>query len=312
MNKVLILFFIWANYSVSQELIVPIPQKLEYHHQKASLGKKLFFDVRLSRDNTIACTSCHFLLDGGDDNMAVSQGIGGKKGIRNSPTVFNSRYNSVQFWDGRAKNLLEQVEGPIHNPVEMGSNYSEIIAKLNHDKNYIREFSLLYKNGISKYSIDDAIGEFEKSLVTPNSRFDKFLRGDKKALTKNELDGYMLFKEYGCISCHNGINVGANLMQKIGVVEAFDTVDFGKYNYTKKEEDKFYFKVPSLRNVELTAPYFHDGKVKTLKDAVEKMAIHQIGYPLEDNEIEKIISFLKTLTGDTPLTVRGGYEKNNY
>ncbi len=312
MNRVLIWFFILISYAVSQELIVPIPQEVEYHQQKASLGKKLFFDVRLSRDNTISCANCHFLLEGGDDNVAVSKGIDGKQGTRNSPTVFNTRYNSVQFWDGRAKDLVEQVEGPIHNPVEMGSNYKEIISKLSRDKDYPREFLLLYKDGITRYSIDNAISEFEKSLVTPNSRFDTFLRGDKKALTKDELAGYMLFKEYGCISCHNGINVGGNLMQKIGVVESFDTVDFGKYNHTKKEEDKFYFKVPSLRNIELTAPYFHDGKIKTLKDAVEKMAIHQIGYPLKNEEIENIISFLKTLTGDTPLTVGGSYEKNNY
>ncbi len=312
MTRVLICFFILINYAVSQELIVPIPQKVEYHQQKASLGKKLFFDVRLSRDNTISCASCHFLMEGGDDNVAVSKGIGGKEGIRNSPTVFNTRYNSVQFWDGRAKDLADQVEGPIHNPVEMGSNYAEIISKLNLDKDYVREFLLLYEDGITKESIADAISEFEKSLVTPNSRFDKFLRGDEKALSKDELDGYILFKEYGCISCHNGINIGANLMQKIGVVESFDTIDFGKYNHTKKEEDKFYFKVPSLRNIELTAPYLHDGRMKTLKDTVVKMVIHQVGYPLEDEEIEKIVSFLKTLTGDTPLTVGGEHEKNSY
>ncbi|RLA74702.1 MAG: cytochrome B6 [Epsilonproteobacteria bacterium] len=312
MHRVWIWFFALISYAISQELITPIPKQVEYHHQKALLGQKLFFDVRLSHDDSISCASCHFLKEGGDDNRAVSVGIDGKVGIRNSPTLFNSRYNCVQFWDGRAKDLVDQVKGPIHDPVEMGSNYKEIIAKLNDDKYYPKEFLKLYKDGITKESIEDAISEFEKSLVTPNARFDQFLRGDEKALTPDELAGYMLFKEYGCISCHNGINIGGNLMQKIGVIESFDTADFGKYNHTKNEEDKFYFKVPSLRNIELTAPYLHDGRVKTLKETVKRMIQYQVGYPLEDKEVEQITSFLKTLTGETPKVIGDKNEKNDH
>ena len=300
MLKKIILFILTFTIVIAQELITPIPYISDYNYKKALLGKKLFFDVRLSRNNTISCASCHLIEDGGDDNNKVSLGIDGKIGTRNSPTVLNARYNSTQFWDGRANNLQDQVKGPIHNPVEMGSNFKEVISKLKKDKDYPKEFLRLYKDGIIPLNITDAISEFEKTLTTPNAPFDKFLRGDKKALDKNELQGYKLFKEYGCISCHNGINIGGNLIQKIGVMENFNTLDFGKFNITKDEKDRFYFKVPSLRNIELTAPYFHNGETKTLKSAVEQMIIYQIGYPLEDEEVENIIKFLKTLNGDTP------------
>lgn len=288
----------------SKELITPIPINPDYDYKKALLGKKLFFDTRLSRDNTISCASCHILEDGGDDNNAVSFGINGQVGIRNSPTVLNARYNRMQFWDGSAKDLATQAKGPIHNPVEMGSNFKEVSEKLKQDEYYKNEFTKLYESGINGLNITDAISEFEKTLTTPNSRFDKFLKGDKKALTTDELEGYKSFKEYGCISCHNGINIGGNLMQKIGVIETFNTVDFGLYNITKVNDDKFYFKVPSLRNIELTAPYFHNGEVKTLKQAVKKMAKHQVGYLLSNNEIANIIKFLKTLTGDAPKDIK--------
>ncbi len=311
MYKITILLFLLITSLFSKELITPIPYKVDYNYKKALLGKKLFFDTRLSHDNTISCASCHFLEDGGDDNIEVSFGINQQTGTRNSPTVLNARYNVTQFWDGSAKDLQEQAKGPIHNPVEMGSNFEEVVSKLKKDKNYHREFLSLYKNGITGLNITDAISEFEKTLITPNSRFDKFLRGDKKALSSDELNGYKLFKEYGCISCHNGINIGANIMQKLGVIEDFDTEDLGLYNITKNEEDKFYFKVPSLRNIELTAPYFHDGKIKTLKESVEKMAEYQIGYILEAQEIEYIIKFLITLTGDTPIIIKDDNEKIN-
>ena len=295
----------------SKELITPIPYEVEYDYKKALLGKKLFFDTRLSQDNTVSCASCHFIEDGGDDNLQVSFGINQQTGTRNSPTILNARYNVTQFWDGSAKDLQEQAKGPILNPVEMGSNFKEVVSKLKEDKNYIQEFLSLYEDGITGLNITNAIAEFEKTLITPNSRFDMFLRGDKKVLNDKELKGYKLFKEYGCISCHNGINIGGNLIQKFGVTENFDTKDFGLFNITQKEKDKFYFKVPTLRNIELTAPYFHDGKTKTLKDAVIMMSVHQVGYPLEDNEIEYIVKFLKTLTGDTPKIIKAKNEKIN-
>ncbi|MCK5110958.1 MAG: cytochrome-c peroxidase [Arcobacteraceae bacterium] len=310
-RKIIFICFITVLSLFSKELITPIPLNPDFNYKKALLGKKLFFDKKLSHDNTISCASCHFIEDGGDDNLPVSFGIDGKTGTRNSPTVLNARYNATQFWDGSAKNLADQAKGPIHNPVEMGSNFEEVILKLKKEKDYVNEFSLLYKNGISGLNITDAIAEFEKTLTTPNSRFDKFLRGYTKALTQDEFNGYKAFKEYGCISCHNGINIGGNLLQKIGVLEYYSTDDFGRFNITKDSNDKFYFKVPSLRNIELTAPYFHDGQTKTLKDAVEKMIKHQIGYLLEDKEVENIIKFLKTLTGDTPKIIKDTNEKIN-
>jgi len=304
LQKMAILFSCW-HISFAVELITPIPQIAIYDHQKATLGKKLFFDPRLSKNNTISCASCHDLENGGDNNLPVSFGIDGKTGTRNAPTVFNAVYNSSQLWDGSAKDLATQAKGPIHNPVEMGSNFNEIIQKLSKDKEYKALFSKIYKEGITPFAITDAIAEFEKALITPNSRFDKYLRGDKTALSKDELDGYRLFKTYGCVSCHNGVNIGGNLVQKIGAVKDFKNSDFGLYNITKKEEDRNYFKVPSLRNVALTAPYFHDGRVSTLESAVGLMMKHQVGFVLEDKAFENVIKFLKTLTGEKPKILSG-------
>lgn len=302
-KKIIIIFCLINSLLISKELITPIPINPDFHYKKALLGKKLFFDIRLSKNNTISCSSCHLINDGGDDNLPLSFGIDGKIGNRNAPTLLNARYNSFQFWDGREKTLQEQVKGPIHNPLEMATSFNEIIIKLNKDKYYKKEFMNLYKEEINKDNIAHAIAEFEKTLTTPNSKFDKFLKGDKDILTKDELDGYKLFKSYGCISCHNGINIGGNLIQKIGAIKDYNTHDLGKYYITKNEEDKFYFKVPSLRNIELTAPYFHDGKIKTLKKAVETMMKHQVGYVIDEKEIKNIIKFLKTLTGDTPIII---------
>jgi len=297
MNKIVLFTFI-AVALLSKELITPIPLNIKTNEQKALLGKKLFNDVRLSKNNTISCASCHILEEGGDDNLAVSIGINGEKGTRNAPTVLNSRFNSNQFWDGRAQTLEEQASGPIHNPVEMGSNFKEIISKLKKDSIYLREFNAIYKDGITAKNIVNSIAEFENTLITPNSKFDHFLRGNTDILTHNEKDGYKLFKEYGCISCHNGVNIGGNLMQKLGIMEEFNTKDFGKFNVTNNIEDKFYFKVPSLRNIQHTSPYFHDGVTDTLKDAVNKMSYYQVGYTLKEEETDKIILFLKTLTGE--------------
>lgn len=303
MIKILFFYFIiFYSFTFSKELITPIPLNPDYDHKKAQLGKKLFFDTRLSKDNSISCASCHFIDNGGDDNIPFSFGINGKKGTRNSPTVLNARYNFVQFWDGSAKDLQEQAKGPIHNPVEMGSNFNEIISKLSKDDNYKKEFSAIYDNGITGLNITDAIAEFEKALTTPNSRFDQFLRGNKKALSKDELKGYKAFKEYGCISCHNGINIGGNLFQKAGIVKDFkmSPKEFGRFTVTKNKKDLNKFKVPSLRNIELTAPYFHDGRTDSLKTAVEYMLYSQVGLTADEKDIDNIIKFLKTLTGEIP------------
>jgi len=289
----LFIFIVISSYGAD---ISPIPQKIEYDYQKAILGKKLFFDTRLSMDNTVSCATCHDLLNGGDDGLEVSFGIKGLKGTVNAPTVLNSVFNFRQFWDGRAKNLQEQALGPIENPVEMGHNLKILVEKLK-DTEYKDQFNSIYKNGITKENLVDAIAEFEKTLITPNSRFDKYLLGDKNAITPYEKEGYELFKNKGCIACHHGVNVGANHYNKFGAFSPVSSKNLGRYEITKDDEDKYYFKVPSLRNIQLTAPYFHDGREYDLDKAVELMAAVQLGRPITEDEVKKIVAFLKTLTG---------------
>lgn len=297
----LVIFLV--NYLSAEDLFLPLPQSIEFHKKKVNLGKKLFLDNRLSKDNTISCASCHSLENYGVDSLKTSFGINAQVGSINAPTVYNSRYNFVQFWDGRAKNLHEQAKGPIVNPIEMGSSFDEVISKLSKDDSYKLAFSEIYGDGITIENIANAISEFEKTLLTPDSKFDKFLRKEIN-LSKEEAKGFDLFKSKGCIACHNGINIGGNLFQKIGIFGKFEkdedvqTHDLGRFNVTKKESDKFYFKVPSLRNVAKTAPYFHDGSIKTLEEAVKKMAYHQLGRDLKKDEVYKIVKFLETLTGE--------------
>jgi cytochrome c peroxidase len=276
--------------------ITPIPQKLQYDYQKAILGKKLFFDTRLSKDNTISCATCHDLSNGGDDGLSVSFGVEGLKGTVNAPTVLNSVFNFRQFWNGRAKSLEEQALGPIENPVEMG-NKLDILVKNLQNTEYKEMFETIYGSLITKDNLVDAISEFEKTLITPNSRFDKYLLGDEKAITKYEKEGYEIFKNKGCIACHHGVNIGGNHYNKFGAFKEITSDNLGRYDITKNEEDKYYFKVPSLRNVALTSPYFHDGREESLKKAVEIMASVQLGRPITKEEIDKIVAFLKTLTG---------------
>lgn len=297
------LFFIIFNTSIlANEPIKPIPLKVDYNLEKAKLGKKLFFDSRLSKDNTISCASCHNLHDGGDDNLPFSFGINGQTGHINSPTVLNSYFNFRQFWNGRAKTLKDQVFFPIENPQEMGHNLNDLLIILKNNSYYKKQFKLLYSNeGITKNSISDAIAEFEKTLITPNAPFDKYLKGNINALTKQQIKGYKLFKTKGCVSCHNGINIGGNLYSRIGIVNKVSFKDKGLYEITKNKEDMYLFKVPSLRNIELTAPYFHDGSIDNLYDTVQKIALVQLGTKLSDQETQDIVSFLKSLTGELEL-----------
>lgn len=288
--KLLVLF-------LNASTIEVIPDRVDFNYDKAILGKKLFFDTGLSRDNTISCASCHDLEAGGDDGLRFSIGINGQEGDINAPTVLNSVFNFRQFWDGRAKTLQEQALGPIENPIEMGHDFTDLVSNLN-KTSYIEEFNKIYKNGITKNNIANAIAEFEKTLITPNSPFDRYLKGNEKAINSFEKDGYKLFRSKGCISCHNGVNVGGNLYSKFGMIIDVTSKHLGKYNITKNEMDKYYFKVPSLRNISLTSPYFHDGRHETLKEAVETMALVQLGRPITDLEIEKIVAFLKTLNGE--------------
>jgi cytochrome c peroxidase len=287
------------------EPIQPIPAGKDLNGAKVSLGERLFNEKQLSHDNTISCATCHSMEQGGTDQLPRSKGIDGQEGAVNAPTVFNAVYNFKQFWDGRAETLEAQIDGPTHAPDEMGSNWVEIETRLRQMPDYVAEFGQLYPDGIHTENIKDAIATFERSLTTPNSRFDQYLKGNSEAITKAEKDGYRVFKSVGCISCHQGVNAGGNLFQEFGVMGNYfkdrgniTKADLGRYNVTNQEFDKHVFKVPSLRNIGRTFPYFHDGSAQTLEDAVEVMSKYQLGRELSPEEIDMIVLFLKTLDGE--------------
>ncbi len=297
----LIVLIVFATLLFSQDAIIPIPQKVSYDKAKAALGKALFFDPTLSADGTVSCATCHSFAHGGADDKPVSIGVFGKKGRMNSPTVLNARYNFRQFWNGRAKDLAEQIDGPVHNPVEMGLSTEALVEKLSQNDYYRQTFAKLFGPGPITYKrYKEALVEFEKSLVTPNSKFDRFLRGEAK-LSPIEMQGWHLFKMRGCITCHNGINLGGNSFQKIGSIMPYEGAPLDdRYTITKNPKDRYVYKVPTLRNVALTAPYFHDGSVATLKDAIQKMAYYNLGTLLSDHEVAALEAFLRTLTGEIP------------
>lgn len=286
------------------EPIKPLPAKLNLDARKVNLGRTLFHDKRLSKDNSLSCASCHDIAAGGVDGKQFAVGIKGQVGPINTPTVLNSGLNFRQFWDGRAASLEEQAAGPVHNPGEMGSNWNEVIGKLSQDRAFVEQFKVAYPDGLKGKNIQDAIATFEKSLITP-SRFDRYLSGEGMALQEDEKHGYQLFKNYGCAACHQGQGVGGNMYQTFGVLGNYfkdkgkiTDADLGRFAVTKNEADRHVFKVPSLRNVELTAPYFHDGSAKTLDEAVEVMFRYQLGRSAPAADKALIVKFLKTLTGE--------------
>jgi len=285
------------------EPVQPIaPAKIQYP-DRVELGKKLWFDPRLSRSGFISCNSCHNLSMGGSDNLKTSIGDKWKQGGINSPTVLNSSLNFVQFWDGRAKDLQEQAHGPIANPIEMAFTHDLAVDTLQSIPEYVAEFRKVFKSDkLTMAEITLAIAAFEETLVTPNARFDKWLKGNKKAIDAQELRGYQLFKNSGCVACHSGPNVGGNSFQKMGIVEPYKTSNpsEGRAGVTGKDVDRFNFKVPTLRNVALTYPYFHDGEAATLTEAVDVMGRLQLGRKFTSEENADIVAFLKTLTGDQP------------
>ena len=275
------------------------------NQEEVMLGKQLFHDKRLSSDNSISCASCHDVNNGGDDGTQFSVGVGNVPGEVNTPTVFNSRFSVAQFWDGRAPNLAEQVDGPVHNPIEMNSNWPDIVKKLSMDRALAKRFKRLYANGLSEDNIKSAIVSYEKSLVTYDAPFDRFLLGDVSAVDDQVKNGYQLFKNYGCIGCHQGKAVGGNMFQVFGIAGSYFSdrayvrkSDFGRFNVTGSIHDKYSFKVPSLRNVEQTAPYLHDGSVATLEQAIKLMARYQLGRPIKNEDVDDIVAFLKSLTGN--------------
>ena len=281
----------------------PIAAAKVTHPGKVELGKKLWFDPRLSKSGFISCNSCHNLSMGGSDNLRTSIGDRWQQGPINSPTVLNSSLNLAQFWDGRAATLKEQAGGPIANPAEMAFTHDLAIGVLQSIPQYVAEFRTAY--GHDRLTIDevtDAIASFEETLATPNSRFDLWLRGDAGALSPEELEGYRLFNQSGCVACHNGPNLGGNSYQKMGVVEPYVALvpAEGRIAVTKQDADRFNFKVPTLRNVELTYPYFHDGGADTLAQAVDTMGRLQLGKRFTEAENARIVAFMKTLTGEQP------------
>lgn len=290
----------------AQEPVAPIEPVKEINLAMVELGKKLYFDPRLSKSGFISCNSCHNLSMGGTDNLKTSIGHNWQQGPINAPTVLNSSMNMAQFWDGRAADLKEQAGGPIANPGEMAFTHTLAIEVLESIPAYVTEFTQVFgPDCINIDQVTEAIAEFEKTLVTPNSRFDQWLLGDTKAITAEELAGYQLFKNSGCVACHMGPALGGTSFQKMGLVEPYETKNTaeGLAAVTGKDADRFKFKVPTLRNVEMTYPYFHDGEAATLSEAVDIMGRLQLGKKFENTEIDQIVAFLKTLTGDQPAFV---------
>jgi cytochrome c peroxidase len=285
------------------EPIQPIEPAMGLDVAQVELGKKLFFDPRLSRSGFISCNSCHNLSMGGTDNLKSSIGHAWQQGPINSPTVLNSSLNVAQFWDGRAADLKEQAAGPIANPAEMAASHDLAVEVLTSIPQYEEEFEAVFGSpGIDIDRITTAIAEFEESLVTPGAPFDLWLQGDEGALTAAELQGYALFKQNGCIACHNGPAAGGNSFQKMGLVAPYETDNeaIGLAGVTGNEADEYKFKVPTLRNVEMTYPYFHDGGAATLTEAVDVMARVQLGKELTPEDTALMVAFLKTLTGEQP------------
>ena len=292
------------------EPIRPIPDSVAVDPVKVQLGKELYHDTRLSGDGTISCASCHAIETAGVDNHKFSDGIGGQLGGINAPTSYNSVFNFVQFWDGRAATLADQAAGPPLNPVEMGSaSFEEIAGRLAADAEFTKRFLAAYPEGMNEKTITDAIAEYEKTLITPNSPFDRYLKGDKEALTAEQIEGYAIFKEYNCATCHAGVNMGGlsyELMGKradyfkdreVNVKSGLTDSDNGRWAQTKVERDRYRFKTPSLRNIALTWPYYHDGSVPTLEKAIEMMSQYQVGREMPADKMQKVKLFLDAQTG---------------
>jgi cytochrome c peroxidase len=293
------------------EPIKPLPVEVNQDPLRANIGRQLFQDVRLSANGHVSCSSCHDLAKGGVDGRVHSSGFAGKLTAVNTPTVLNATFNFKQFWNGRADSLEAQIDAVVQNPVEMGSKWAEVVVKVSQDAGYQKAFAGSYGDGVTKANIQNALATYERTLTTPNSRFDKYLRGDANAISNEEKIGYAKFKQYGCIACHQGMNVGGNMFQKFGVMGDYfakrgspTEADLGRFLVTGEDDDKHVFKVPSLRNVALTAPYFHDGTAQTLDEAVDVMFKYQLGRVASKEDKAAIIAFLNTLTGDlqrTPL-----------
>lgn len=298
----------------------PIPADNPQTPQKIELGKMLYFDPRLSHDGTISCNTCHNVMSHGADGRPVGAGVQGKRGGRGSPTVWNSAFLTVQFWDGRAASLEEQALGPITNPVEMGmKNHDLAIERIKKIPAYVEAFREVFPKDKHPTIVNaaKAIAAYERTLITPNSPFDQYMKGNKKAMNAQQIRGMKLVDEIGCTSCHTGENfAGEGYKMGEGHYQPFPqipgskydkmydlTSDLGRYEVTKKAEDKNHWRVATWRNIALTAPYFHNGKVHTLHEAVRVMAKTQLGMDLKDTQVNDIVAFLNALTGEFPKQV---------
>ncbi|MUF02779.1 c-type cytochrome [Pseudomonas sp. CCM 7893] len=301
-------FMLWAG-SVSaaplDEPLKPLPPVPALDAEKVELGRQLFNEKRLSVNNTLSCASCHHLETGGADNKAFSIGFDGQPVLLNTPSVFNASLNFKQFWNARVDTLEAQIEQVVISPVEMGNDWKNVVQTLSSLPVYQTAFAQAYPDGVTATNVQNALTTYERTLLTPHSRFDQYLQGNTDILTLQEKYGYQRFKDYGCIACHQGVNIGGNMYQKFGVMGDYfkargnpTEADLGRYLVTLDEEDRHVFKVPSLRNVAVTAPYFHDASAKTLEEAVDVMFKYQLGRTPSAEDKTLIIQFLKTLTGE--------------
>lgn len=291
--------------TTAKEFFGVIPDKMpgaeKDNPELVKLGEKLYHEKRLSQNNSMSCNTCHRVDNnlGGVDNEPTSPGAFGKRGGRNSPTVLNAGFQFAQFWDGRAENLEAQAKGPILNPIEMAMPSDvDVLKRIKSFVEYKPMFEKAFPTGDDRITYDNvarAIAAFERTLIT-RDRFDDWQKGDDSALNTQEVRGLELFMATGCTTCHNGPVIGGNQYQKLGLVKPYETADLGRYDVTKEESDKYKFKVPMLRNIALTYPYFHDGKQKTLENAVKTMASIQLGQDLQDEQVKDIVAFLNTLT----------------
>lgn len=289
----------------AQEPIVPLPLHTPTDAARVALGERLFHDVRLSGRNTMACATCHRLEYGGVDGLPQSITATGTPHARNTPTIFNVAFNTALNWDGGARTLEQHTERVLLSPALMHTTWPELLARLEGIPDYRAAFAALYPGGLLSTHVLDVLATYERSLVTPNSRFDRYLRGDREALHAVERRGYDIFKAYGCVACHQGINVGGSMFQKFGIFQQAPAphdptrpVDLGRFLLTRVPRDLEVFRVPSLRNVALTAPYFHDGRTATLEATVAIMARLQLGRILSSEDTHAMVQFLHTLTGE--------------
>lgn len=290
------------------EPLAALPLNSTENSDKVNLGERLFHDSKLSGKPGRSCATCHPLDQGAMDGKPRAEAIDGVSLLRNTPTIFNVGFNYFFNWDGVVTTLENHTEKVMLNPKVMGSSWEKILVTIGSEPDYLSAFKKLYPEGLTRKSLVNAMVSFERSLVTPNARFDRFLRGEVEALSQTEQAGFRLFNELGCVTCHQGINIGGNLFQKFGVFakpQSGEGDDPGRFAITQNYRDKGVYRVPSLRNVAMTAPYFHDGRTATLEEAVDIMAKKQLGKPLSKAQRNQLVEFLNTLTGeyrDRPVT----------